>query len=229
MRTSEPVRGISLPRESVGQEAQPRQKLLAIWHLSTPSGEGVVQININHPSKGESGINAILARNIETLLEKRRREERRASTQQKVADAITRFAGSIPFVYIHAAVFGLWGIVNLGWVGLRPFDPSFVVLAMLASVEAIFLSTFILISQNRMSAIAETRADLDLHISLLSEHEITRLLQLVSRIAENLNIAEGSAPDLVDLKQDVAPEKVLDKIEEEAIAQARGDRNQEVG
>jgi uncharacterized membrane protein len=188
----------------------------------------VVQININHPSKGESGINAILARNIETLLEKRRREERRASTQQKVADAITRFAGSIPFVFIHAAVFGLWGIVNLGWVGLRPFDP-FVVLAMLASVEAIFLSTFILISQNRMSAIAETRADLDLHISLLSEHEITRLLQLVSRIAENLNIAEGSAPDLVDLKQDVAPEKVLDKIEEEAIAQARGDRNQEVG
>ena len=95
--------------------------------------------------------------------------------------------------------------------------------------EAIFLSTFILISQNRMSAIAETRADLDLHISLLSEHEITRLLQLVSRIAENLNIAEGSAPDLLDLKQDVAPEKVLDKIEEEAIAQARGERNQEVG
>ena len=186
-------------------------------------------MNINHPSKKESGINAILARNIETLLEKRRREERRASTQQKVADAITRFAGSMPFVYMHAAFFGLWGIVNLGWVGLRPFDPSFVVLAMVASVEAIFLSTFILISQNRMSAIAETRADLDLHISLLSEHEITRLLQLVSRIAENLNIAEGSASDLVDLKQDVAPEKVLDKIEEEAIAQARGDRNQEVG
>jgi uncharacterized membrane protein len=119
--------------------------------------------------------------------------------------------------------------VGLGWLGLRPFDPSFVVLAMLASVEALFLSTFILISQNRMSAIAEMRADLDLHISLLSAHEITRLLQLVSRIAENLNIAEGSAPDSLDLKKDVAPEKVLAKIEEEAIAQARGDRNQEVG
>jgi hypothetical protein len=77
MRTSEPVKGISLPRESVGQEAQPRQKLLAIWHLRTPSGEGVVQININHPSKGESGINAILARNIETLL--RNGEERNAA------------------------------------------------------------------------------------------------------------------------------------------------------
>ena len=166
------------------------------------------------------------ARTIETLLEKRRREERRASTQHKVADAITRFAGSMPFVYIHAAFFGLWAIVNLGWVALRPFDPSFVVLAMLASVEAIFLSTFILISQNRMSAIAETRADLDLHISLLSEHEITRLLQLVSRIAEHLNMAEGSAPDLVDLKQDVAPEKVLEKIEQEAGAYDWRDKNQ---
>jgi uncharacterized membrane protein len=107
----------------------------------------------------------------------------------------------------------------LGWVGLHPFDPSFVVLAMLASVEAIFLSTFILISQNRMSAIAETRADLDLQIGLFSEHEITRLLQLVSRIAETLDIEEAIAPDLAELKQDVAPEKVLDKIEEEAVMQ----------
>ena len=80
-----------------------------------------------------------------------------------------------------------------------------------------------------MSAIAETRADLDLHISLLSEHEITRLLQLVSRIAKTSILRKAAAPDLIELKQDVAPEKVLDKIEEEAIAQARGDRNQEVG
>jgi uncharacterized membrane protein len=155
-------------------------------------------MNMNHPSKGESRINAILARNIETLLEKRRREERRASTQQKVADAITRFAGSMPICLYSRGSLWTVGACQSGVVGLRPFDPSFVVRAMLASVEAIFLSAFILISQNRMSAIAEARADLDLHISLLSEHESTRLLQLVSRIAENLNIAEGSAPDLVD-------------------------------
>jgi uncharacterized membrane protein len=172
----------------------------------------------DNSSKTEIGMNEVLSRNIETLLQKRRSEERRASIQQKVADAITRFAGSMPFVYIHAVFFGVWGIVNLGWTGLRPFDPSFVVLAMLASVEAIFLSTFILISQNRMGAIAETRADLDLQISLLSEHEVTRLLQLVSRIAEKLDIEEGSAPDLAQLKRDVAPEKVLDEIEEKAAA-----------
>jgi uncharacterized membrane protein len=182
-------------------------------------------VSADNSSKVESGLNEILTRNIETLLAKRRDDERRASVQHKVADAITRFAGSMPFVYIHAAIFGFWGIVNLGWVGLRPFDPSFVVLAMLASVEAIFLSTFILISQNRMSAIAERRADLDLQISLLSEHEITRLLQLVSRIADRLDIDEGGAPDLAELKRDIAPEKVLDKIEEEAVARRGLEKN----
>jgi uncharacterized membrane protein len=111
----------------------------------------------------EAGMNEVLARNIRTLLEKRREEERKASVEQKVADSITRFTGSMRFVYLHAIFFGLWILTNLGWfrfLGAHPFDPSFVVLAMIASVEAIFLSTFILISQNRMNATSERRADL---------------------------------------------------------------------
>ena len=169
------------------------------------------------------GMNEVLARNIQTLLDKRRAEERQASLEQKLADAITRFTGSMPFVYLHAVLFGLWILINLGWlagVGLRPFDPSFVVLAMVASVEAIFLSTFILISQNRMNASAERRADLDLHISLLAEHEITKILQLVSQLAERAGIREGTSPDLDELKRDVAPEKVLDTLEQRS-AQSR--------
>ena len=167
----------------------------------------------------EPGMNEVLTRNIQTLLDKRRAEERQASLEQKLADAITRFTGSMPFVYLHAVIFGLWIVINLGWLNwicLRPFDPSFVVLAMVASVEAIFLSTFILISQNRLNALAERRADLDLHISLLAEHEITKILQLVSQLAERAGIKEGNSPELAELKQDVAPEKVLDKIEEQS-------------
>ena len=72
------------------------------------------------------------------------------------------------FVMIHALLFGAWIVWNLGWIpGLPPFDPTFVVLAMVASVEAIFLSTFVLITQNRMAAMADKRADLDLQVSLL--------------------------------------------------------------
>jgi uncharacterized membrane protein len=72
--------------------------------------------------------------------------------------------------------FGLWIVANLGWIpGVPKWDESFVVLAMWASVEAIFLSTFVLIGQNRMQAAADNRADLDLQISLLAEHEVTKL------------------------------------------------------
>ena len=119
------------------------------------------------------------------------------------------------FVYIHLALFGLWIGANLGWLpGVPRFDPSFVVLAMVASVEAIFLSTFVLITQNRMAALADKRADLDLQISLLAEHEVTRLISLVTAIAEHMGIEAAHNPELAELSQDVAPEKVMEQMEE---------------
>jgi uncharacterized membrane protein len=119
------------------------------------------------------------------------------------------------FVYIHLALFGFWIIANLGWVpGVPKWDESFVVLAMWASVEAIFLSTFVLISQNRMQAAADKRADLDLQISLLSEHEVTKLAGLVTAMAEKMGVRSEVDAELEEIKQDIAPEAVLDEIEE---------------
>ena len=91
------------------------------------------------------------------------------------------------------------------------FDPSFVVLAMVASVEAIFLSTFVLISQNRTARLADERADLDLHINLLAEHELSRLAELVGRIAERLDVATDRET-LRDISRNVQPEQVLDTL-----------------
>jgi len=82
-----------------------------------------------------------------------------------------------------------------------------------ASVEAIFLSTFVLISQNRMATLADTRADLDLQMGLLAEHEITRLITLVTAMAEQMNVAAAHNPELAELSRDVAPEKVMQKME----------------
>jgi uncharacterized membrane protein len=107
-------------------------------------------------------------------------------------------------------------IWNLGLLGLPPFDESFVVLAMFASVEAIFLSTFVLISQNRMNIETDKRAELDLQSSLLAEHEITRLVILVTAIAKKLDIENATDPELGELAEDVQPEKVLDTIEKNA-------------
>ena len=155
----------------------------------------------------------IVERNIQALLERRKKEEERKSTEERVADTITRFTGSMLFVYIHLVLFGLWIIWNLGWLGLKPFDPTFVVLAMFASVEAIFLSTFVLISQNRMNIQADKRADLDLQISLLTEHEVTRLITLVTAMAKKMEIEDAHHPEMAELSKDVHPEKVMDTME----------------
>jgi uncharacterized membrane protein len=159
------------------------------------------------------GMARIVERNIKALLERKKEEDRRKSAEERIADSVTRFAGSMVFVYIHMSLFGLWIIWNLGWIGLKPFDPSFVVLAMFASVEAIFLSTFVLISQNRSSIQADKRADLDLQVSLLSEHEVTRLVSLVTAIAKKMNIDDADHPELNELAQDIHPEEVMDTME----------------
>jgi uncharacterized membrane protein len=93
------------------------------------------------------------------------------------------------------------------------------VLAMFASVEAIFLSTFVLISQNRMAALADKRADLDLQISLLAEHEISRVITLVTSIAERMGIEQAQDPELAELAQDVEPKRVLERIAEQERAE----------
>jgi len=162
----------------------------------------------------------VVERNIRALLARQQLEDRRKTTSERVADAVTRFTGSMTFVYIHLALFGAWIAVNLGVTPLPRFDPSFVILAMAASVEAIFLSTFVLISQNRMQALADRRADLDLQVSLLAEHEITQLVALVTEMAKRMGIEQAHDPELKELAQDVAPEKVLDEME----ANARGFR-----
>ncbi len=167
----------------------------------------------------------IVDRNIAALLERRGQEDRRRGTQDRIADAVTRFTGSMTFVYIHLVLFGAWVATNLGLVpglgGLRNFDEGFTVLAMIASVEAIFLSTFVLISQNRMQAQSDKRADLDLQVSLLAEHEITEILRLVREMAVRAGVGEAHDPALDELARDVRPETVLSHIE---AAEQRAER-----
>jgi uncharacterized membrane protein len=174
--------------------------------------------------RGDSELAGVVRRNIRTLLEARERAEQRKSREERIADAITRFTGSMLFVYLHALLVIGWIVVNLGAIPwIRPFDPfPFVMLAMLASVEAIFLSTFVLISQNRMNSMADRRADLDVQINLLAEHEITRLIELCDAMARRLGVSASAAPHIEELKRDVRPEAVLEELD-----QAAQDRKEE--
>jgi uncharacterized membrane protein len=166
-------------------------------------------------------LSAALERNIAALEQRRSKEAASASLEDRVARAITAFTGSMRFVYLHLVAYAAWIAVNSGIVpGFKPFDPSFVILASEASVEAIFLSTFVLISQNRMQQAADKRADLDLHINLLAEHELTKLATVVNAIAEKMQVSVPGEMD--EVERDIAPEAVLDELE---VKQARGEAN----
>jgi uncharacterized membrane protein len=155
----------------------------------------------------------VVERNIAALLQRQRNERLQRGVPERLADIITTFAGSLSFVLSHLLLVIAWVVVNLGWTALAPFDPTFVILATIASVEAIFLTSFVLITQNRLQRDSDRRSDLDLQISLLSEHEITRLIGLVRSVAERLDVAPEDDRELDELEQDVQPEHVLETLD----------------
>ena len=174
--------------------------------------------NINRGEKEEPGkdnpaLSQVIERNIRTIIHLRTKAAHDRGLQDRIADVITSFSGRMIFVYVHIVWFGLWILLNTGWFSVRSFDPfPYGLLTMIVSLEAIFLSTFVLISQNRLSEETERRADLDLHIGLLTEHELTRVLQMLDAIQDKLGVADHANSELADLEMETKPEDVLAEI-----------------
>jgi len=170
------------------------------------------------PQKREPGIPElaqVVERNVNSLLHRKKMESEHRSWQERLVDGITSFAGSMLSVYIHGIFFLGWILWNAGWLKLKPFDPSFIILATFAAIEAIFLTTFVLIGQRRSNLQADKWAELDLQVSLLTEHEVTRLLNLVQQMAKKMNIEDANDKEIEELAKDTHPEKVLDTMEKQ--------------
>jgi uncharacterized membrane protein len=131
-----------------------------------------------------------ISQNIETILQLESAALKRRTTTDRMSDGIAGFVGTLTFVLIHLIWFGIWAAINTGVLPVLPkLDPyPFQLLAMLVSLEGVLLSTFVLIKQNRMSELSDRRAHLDLQINLLTEREVTRLLQVTERLAERLGV-----------------------------------------
>ena len=169
---------------------------------------------LKETEKENHGLSKVIERNIRTIIHLRSKAASERDLQGRIADVITSFSGRMVFVYVHIAWFAAWILLNTGWFGLPAFDPfPYGLLTMIVSLESIFLSTFVLISQNRMGKEAERSADLDLHISLLTEHELTRVLQMLDAMQKKLNMADHANSDLADLEMETRPEDVLAEIE----------------
>ncbi len=163
--------------------------------------------------KDNPALSKVIEKNIRTIIHLRTKAAGERSLQDRLADAITAFSGRMIFAYIHIVWFGVWILLNTGWFGLRAFDPfPYGLLTMIVSLEAIFLSTFVLISQNRLGKETERHADLDLQIGLLTEHELTRVLQMLDAIQDKLDIVDHHESELADLEMETRPEDVLAEI-----------------
>lgn len=116
--------------------------------------------------------------------------QRFKTAEDRIADKITSFAGTMRFVYLHSFWFGVWILINLGLFGTSiVFDKfPFGLLTLIVSLEAIFLSTFVMISQNRQANAAEIRSELDYQVNLKSEKEISILLKALHRIAKKQGV-----------------------------------------
>ena len=144
--------------------------------------------------------------NVQRVAKLEEEQLRARSISERIAAAVTRAAGTATFAIAHLVWFTVWIVVNSKWARsieqFDPFDPfPFNLLTMLVSLEAIFLSIWILISQNQMTRQAERRAHLDLQINLLAEQESTATLRIVHDIAEHLGIggrASRRDPALVE-------------------------------
>jgi len=139
------------------------------------------------------------------------KEKRKRSVGEKISEYIAAFCGSITFVYVHIVWFGSWITVNS--IGNYAFDPfPFTFLTLVVSLEAIFLSTFILISQNHETKLTERRNHLDLQINMLAEQESTKTLELVRLIAKKVGV-EADDDETMELLAPIDPKKLLKQID----------------
>ena len=155
-------------------------------------------------------------KNIDAILELEKEAVQERSTAERIADKVTTLAGSAPFIILHVFWFGGWIIVNGGILpGITPFDPfPFSFLTLVVSLEAIFLTLLVLMSQNRMTKEADKRAHLDLQINMLDEQETTMILRMVQKITRHMGLEEESDIAIKDLSEATDINGVAKKIDE---------------
>ena len=139
-----------------------------------------------------------------------------ATLIEHVSDQIAKSAGSTPFLLFHIVWFGGWITWNTGLLPFRPFDPfPFGLLTMVVSLEAIFLSIFILMAQNREAAIGELREETTLAVNLRMEAEVTKNLQLIAGLYTRLGYQVGQDKELQEMLQPLDAQSIENDLMEQ--------------
>ncbi len=166
------------------------------------------------PHQAPRSVEELTQNNIQTIIQLERKAGQDRSRAESIISQITGFFGQLVVVYVHITWFALW--VGLNTLGPKKwhFDPyPFEFLIFTLSLEAIFLSIFILISQNRQAQTDERRNHLELQINLLAEQENTKILWMLERVAKHVGADISGDPDVRILEEATRPDRLLEQID----------------
>jgi uncharacterized membrane protein len=171
--------------------------------------------NYHKPGSAEE----LTRNNIEAISKLEHAASAKRTRGDVIADTIADFCGRMTFVWVHIAWFGIWIPINT-LPHIKHFDPfPFQFLTLVVSLEAIFLTTFVMISQNRQGRIADRRNHLDLQINLLAEQENSKMLAMLEAIMTHLDVPEDD-PEVRILEEATRPDMMMEQIQQVMEAEA---------
>ena len=147
--------------------------------------------------------------------------DRRTSTE-RVSDVITKLVGNVGFLIAQLLLITGWSLINLHAIpGLQAFDPfPFGVLAIVVSSESVFLTIFVLIRQSRMARQSERRSHLDLQVSMLSEQELTTILQMLQKLCQHMGVnVDSSKQEIRSFSKTTDVHKLASELEDKLPAE----------
>ena len=170
------------------------------------------EVVIKFPSTKE-----YLQRHREKIEGFRQTHDKKRTIIDRVADEIAVLSGSFLFFIFHIAFFAVWILININvFSTIAPFDPyPFGLLTMIVSLEAIFLSIIVLLSQNRQAKIADLREELDLQINRIAEKEITKLIQMQVIMMKHLGITIEGDEELERMMKEIDTQHIQKQLEKE--------------
>ena len=141
----------------------------------------------------------------------------RRTLTERVGDVVTKLVGNMGFLLAHLILITGWTLVNLHVIpGLKAFDPfPFGILALVVSSESVFLTVFVLISQSRMARQSERRAHLDLQVGMLSEQELTTVLQMLQKLCQHMGVnVDASKQEVQSFSKTTDVHKLAGELED---------------
>jgi uncharacterized membrane protein len=157
----------------------------------------------------------VVHESVKDLAQLAERERRATGQADRIADRISSVAGSMPFAVFNAVFFAGWILANSGIGGLPAVDPyPFGGLTVIVSLEAIFLAVFVLMSQNRQAAASDRRASVDMHMDAIAEREVTKVLEVLQELRNELGVQRKEDRELRDMLRRTDIEELVEAVEE---------------